>query len=50
MDRFVLLVLLTIPILVIIHVALIWQPAGAHSLIFWTASQNEDRVQLQGRW
>jgi hypothetical protein len=50
MERFVLLGLLAIPILVVVHVALFWQPVGPHSVIFWTTSQDEDRVQLQGHW
>jgi hypothetical protein len=48
-DRFVLLVLLAIPILVVVHIALVWRPTGAHGVLFWSAAQAEN-VQLQGIW
>jgi hypothetical protein len=47
MDRLVLLALLAVPILVVIHVALVWQPVRAHEVMFGTASQD---ARLQGRW
>ncbi len=49
MDRAVLLVLLGIPILVVIHVAMFWQPIPWQGVVFWTASQDMERPQLHGR-
>jgi hypothetical protein len=48
MHRAVLLTLLAIPILVIMHIALFWQPIPWDSGTFWTASQDES--QLRGHW
>jgi hypothetical protein len=50
MDRMVLLALLAVPILVVIHVALFWQPIHADGVMPWTASQHENHGQLQGYW
>jgi hypothetical protein len=50
MDRFVLLALVAIPVLIVAHVAMFWRPIGADSVIFWTASHDEGHVQLQGHW
>jgi hypothetical protein len=50
MDRIVLLALLAIPILVVVHVALLGQPVRADGVRFWPASRNENRPQLQGYW
>jgi hypothetical protein len=50
MDRVVLLTLLAIPLLVIIHVALLSQPPDGGVVRFWAASQDEGRLQLQGHW
>jgi hypothetical protein len=50
MDRAVLLVILGIPILVIIHVALFWQPVPWNGGMLWTASQDTERSQLRGHW
>lgn len=49
MDRAVLLALLGIPILVIIHVALFWQPISSGGLMASNA-QSPERVRLQGHW
>jgi len=48
MHRAILLTLLAIPILVIMHVALFWQPIPWGKEILWTASQ--DGAQLRGTW
>ena len=48
MHRAVLLTLLAIPIVVIMHIALFWQPIPLGSEMFWTASQ--DGSQLRGYW
>jgi hypothetical protein len=50
MDRAVLLAILGIPILVIIHVALFWQPVPWSGGVLWIASQDMERSQLRGRW
>jgi hypothetical protein len=50
MDRAVLLALLGIPILVIIHIALFWQPMPLGGEMFWTASRYVERFQLRGHW
>jgi hypothetical protein len=48
MHRAVLLTLLAIPILVIMHIALVWQPIPWGSGMFWTTSQ--DGAHLRGYW
>jgi hypothetical protein len=48
MHRAVLLTLLAIPILVIMHIALFWQPIPWGKEMLWTASQ--DGTQLRGNW
>jgi len=50
MDRAVLLALLAIPVLVIIHVALFWQPIPLGGEVFSTAYRDTGRVQLRGHW
>jgi len=52
MDRVILLALLGIPILVIIHVALFWQPIPSGDTMFWaaTAGPRGENVRSQGHW
>jgi len=49
MDRALLIALLGIPILIVMHIALFWQPIPSGGEAFWTA-QDGERFQLRGRW
>jgi hypothetical protein len=48
MDRFILLALLGIPLLVILHVALFWDDIPTGAAMDWTATA--DDTGLQGHW
>ena len=48
MHRAILLTLLAIPVLIIMHIALFWQPIPWGNQMFWTASG--EGTQLRGYW
>jgi len=50
MDRAFLIALLGIPILVVLHIALFWQPIPWGGETFWTAAQDGEHLQLRGNW
>ena len=50
MDRAVLIALLAIPIVVIIHIALFWQPIPWQGEMYWATSRDSDRPRLPGHW
>lgn len=48
MDRAVLIALLGIPVLIVIHIAVFWQPVPWSAAMAWTTAR--EGTQLQGYW